>query len=902
MTLVLRSGKWIALVLLAGLVSQTALYAQRGTGNKSNKDTVALESVSSEDLLKLKEELESQRNKLETERVQLLDKGIKQSKEFLDKSGSGTATTALVLLQRAEYLYQIMNDNFSVVSDSIATENQKILNEYERRKEDFRTNLVAQKKTDKEIEQEMNQYPGPQLLPDPEMDYTEVIKTYQQLMDNFPESPYVVDAMYNIAFFREAEGRQLKSRGDERFINDGDRRQREALKIYQDLAVRFPDSKYAGECYNRIGEYYFQRGGDADLQKAIKNYSKVLDYPQAERFQEAVYKLAWTHYRLGDYPKAISYFTYLVDDVDSARYYNNFSQELDVEALVYIGISFNRWGEQIDLAQGTADGGYKLIKSYIDEAKLSEKRYAPEIIWQLGESYNLEQKDTLALYAYNTLINTYPLFWRTADAQFKVINTFERMQRGTQNKAVAKSLLDSVIFHRYKLYNSYRPGSDWSVAMTDKDLVIRANRMARDVLVDNILYYYGEASLSNDLKDWRVAMDFSRQFITFFPVDTFAYKFHYNMAFIEFAFFKMLDTAYEDFVKVATLYPYDQYRFKSAMNAYVIADSLYRARPFARPKDVPMDSILPITPSESKLLDAINNYARLFPDTSALYPTDSLENPKPVMTKPGYKTPDFLAYAGGIYFSHNDFARASQYFNTIVTRYPKSDKARLAQRYLMQTYRDKKDFRSSEIVARKLLENSEVSAEQKTEAVQVIFFSIFKHAEYFQGKKENYKAAREFQRAYEEGKKLGYGKRNELAIAMFNSGVEYYNSKELKRSIAVFEAYADTFKDTKEAPAALWNVQNMYSDMKEMKTAAQVGERLVDRYPNYSDGSRSSEVALYNSEYFFEQSSKQSAAKGDSNEAKDLNRQAIRVSEKFVKLFPKSQYTPELDFNIAKLY
>ncbi|HNO10306.1 MAG TPA: hypothetical protein PKI67_05230, partial [bacterium] len=84
MTLVLRSGKWIALVLLAGLVSQTALYAQRGTGNKSNKDTVALESVSSEDLLKLKEELESQRNKLETERVQLLDKGIKQSKDFLD--------------------------------------------------------------------------------------------------------------------------------------------------------------------------------------------------------------------------------------------------------------------------------------------------------------------------------------------------------------------------------------------------------------------------------------------------------------------------------------------------------------------------------------------------------------------------------------------------------------------------------------------------------------------------------------------------------------------------------------------------------------------------------------------------------------------------------------------------
>ena len=60
------------------------LYAQAGS---SQVDSAALENVSSEDLLKLKEDLESQKNQLELERADLLEKGLQQSKEFLEKGG-----------------------------------------------------------------------------------------------------------------------------------------------------------------------------------------------------------------------------------------------------------------------------------------------------------------------------------------------------------------------------------------------------------------------------------------------------------------------------------------------------------------------------------------------------------------------------------------------------------------------------------------------------------------------------------------------------------------------------------------------------------------------------------------------------------------------------------------------
>lgn len=896
----------IVLVLLLVAVA-TRLQAQ--TTDNGSTDTLGLENVSSEDLLKLKEDLEKQKSKLESERVELLDKGLRQSKEFLEKSAGGTATTSLVLLQRAEYLFLILEDQFQAQAESIAVLNDQRLRRWDADRDQYRAKLVAEGRDEKAIEEELGLLPPPDLVPDPEKDYTEILRTYQKLVEKFPESPYVIDAMYNIAYIRESQGKQLKLRelnspNDGKWAEEGERRLREALKYYQDLAVRFSDSKYAAEAYNRIGEYYFSRGGDADLQKAIKNYSKVLDYPQSPRFPEAVYKLAWTHYRLGNYPQAISYFTYLVDDVDSARHYNVSYQELDTEAIIYIGISFNRWAEQIDLAQGTNDGGYKLIRSYIDEAKLNKKRYAPDIMWALAESYDVEQKDTLALRAYRELLDTYPLYAKGPDAQYKVISTFQRLTNAAAtNPGLAKSLNDSVISNRFKLYEMFKPGGEWSNAVEDKEVVRRGNQMARDVLVENIFYYYQEAEASLDKENWRIALDFSKQFISYFPTDTFAYFIHYNVAFIQHYMFGQLDSAFEEYINVANKYTYDKYRYKSSIDAYFIADSLYRRNPFKKPANVPNDSVLALTPGEEKLIEAINNYSRLFPDTVSLYPMDSLTNPQPVMGIPGLKTAEFLAFAGEIYFNHNDLNRSSQYFNTILTRYPTSNKVIISEKYLMQSYVDRKDYRSSEIVARRILGNPSATTEQKDEAVRIIFYSVFKHGEAFQGAKQNAKAAREFERAYTEGTELGHKKKEELAIALFNSGIEYTNSRELKRAIRSFETYAEKFPDTKDAPNALFNAQAMYAEMKDMKAAARQSERLADTYPAYSEneGTITAEIVLYNAEYYLEQAAKQASSRGDTVDAKAQNLEAIRVSEKFVQRYPKSKYATEMDFGIAKL-
>ena len=889
-----------------------SLNAQNGSGTNNQDGTttvkdLSLEDISSEELLLLKDELQAKKDGFETDRVNLLQKGLAQSKRYLEDTKKSFSTTALILLQRAEYLYDQMNDEYQSDLDSVSKLNEVIMKSYEANVREVKARLKAENKQESAIEEEVAKIPL-DLLPDPQKEYGNIILTYQELLDKFPDSRYVADAMYNVAFLKEMMGKQLKAQAFEmpdqeaRLTRDGDRLQQQALRLYQDLVIRFSDSKYAPEAYNRTGEYYFGSGGEANLNKAIKFYNKVLDYPESRRFQPAVYKLAWTYYRLEDYPKAISYFNFLIEDVDTSKAYNSPNDfTLDPEAIEYIGICFNRWGELIDEQRGTKSGAHKLLTAYLKDAGLSNQRYAADLAWSLAESYNKEQKDTLAIYAYAEVLKHYPNYEKAPNAQFRITEAFDRMSNAeSKNVVIAKAFRDSVLSNRYKLYANYRPGSEWSKNQNDQSKVRAANKLARDALLENINYYYAEAQTTNDLQNWKIAMDISKNFITYFPTDTFAYFVHYNLAQIQYQYFQELDSAYHEFVKVSVRYKYDQYRYRSAIAAISIADSLAKRDPFIKPEKINPDSTVPLTEGEERLIDALNSYSRLFPDTITKYPMDSDTS----IGVPGKRGAEFLSFAGQIYYQHGDFNTANQYFNTVVRRYPTSAEAVSSQRYLMTAYYARNDFRSAEIVAKRLLESSKIAPKQKEDAIKTVFLSIFRHAEFFKENKEHSKAAREFRRAYDEGVKIGYPDAKNLVIALYNSADEYDQGKEYRRSISSYELFAQTYPEDKLAANALYNAAYYYDKLREYKSAATTSELVSDKYPqmDINNGQVTAEKVLYNATYFYEKAAEVAEKKNESVESKYLFNEAIRSSNKFVEKYPASKLATDVDFGIAKLY
>ena len=97
----------------------------------------------------------------------------------------------------------------------------------------------------------------------------------------------------------------------------------------------------------RMGEYYFNPPQN-ELEKAVSCYEKVIENRSGPRYHEALYKLGWSHYRLSEYPEAISYFTTLIESVDRLRQINPSIAasgiQLRDEAVEYVAISFIDFG------------------------------------------------------------------------------------------------------------------------------------------------------------------------------------------------------------------------------------------------------------------------------------------------------------------------------------------------------------------------------------------------------------------------------------------------------------------------------------------------------------------------------------------------------------------------------
>ena len=141
-------------------------------------------------------------------------------------------------------------------------------------------------------------------------------------------------------------------------------------RIYQEGIDKYPESLFAAESYMRLAEYYFAPRQDkereqniVELQKAIKLYKNVLNYRNSKRYDEALYKLGWSYYKLAAvdptyYSDAIVYFLAVVDDIKRAEELdpkNKISTpNVKEEAITYIGISFSDEDTYVKAGVGNA--------------------------------------------------------------------------------------------------------------------------------------------------------------------------------------------------------------------------------------------------------------------------------------------------------------------------------------------------------------------------------------------------------------------------------------------------------------------------------------------------------------------------------------------------------------------
>ncbi len=779
-------------------------------------------TFSAEDLLKFREYYENEVSRLKAEKKLLRQKNIQEVEKLLSENPNAHFVDK-ILLRLGEFYYEQAEDDFLAKMDAY----DKAYNAYE----------AGKRSTPPE---------------EPKIDYSKAIREFQLVVDNFPDSDLYDDALYNLAYLLSKKGENV-----------------EAVGYFQEIATKFPKSKYAPEALMQIGEYYFNPPV-RNYDEALKYYRLVLRYKDTPRYDEALYKIGWANYLKGNYTDAIASFTTLVQDIEKVKsvdYTGTYSNpSLENESLDYIGICFHD------------DGGLDNAIAYL--ADLHYPDYGVRILKKLGDVYKQnEEKFLRAIDVYSMILEKYPDSPEGPQIENEIVDSYRHLedQRG-------------MFEAQHDMFRRFHPGSAWSQAIEKKvaDPLIRrkilreASDLVKKNLRENINLLLTEAQKDSSLDYYTQAVDNSRIYLNSFPDDSLAYTIHWNMAVVLDAKLNRDEEAFKEYEKIAFDYAQDKYRKDAAKNAIAVANEILQKHQAALGKTAAQDSntirdfqklatqeqkgehLQPVSQDtlsadELRLVEAYNNFIKLFPNDK--------------------ETPVSLANAGILFYNRRHFDEALKYFTTLIRRFPDSPQLSQAQFTAMESYFGKHDFVNAEQMAKKIQEQPNAPVEVKKKARRRMAESIFMHGRTLAEKGDHLEAAKEYRRVVKEVPDATFAD-----LALFQSALEYDKVSEFSRAVEAYQYLIDHFPKSKYYLDAMNNLALDYGELKDYAYASATYERLWKATPD----SAKAQDALYNASFF--------AVK-----AKDW-KNAVRINRLYVDKYPKAPDAENMFFDMAGYY
>ena len=430
-----------ALLMVVVILVMQPSYAQQVNSqdiSEKTKSDSLLDTYSIEEIIKFRDYYQQQIDSVEKKKIAFREQTILVAEKFV-KENPESKVLDKVLLRLAELYTEIADETFL---------NQ--MQEYEQLLEDSSSTQVVTN------------------VEEPKRDYSKSLAIYERIINKMPQSNFVEDAFNN-------KGYLLKEIGE---VDS-------ALQIQYQIKSKFGESGNVPEVLMNIADYYFNSPHNL-LDSAITYYKKVLDHKGSSKFDEALYMLGRTYYRLKDYAEAIYCFTFLVDDIKRAQSFDPEQKftylALRDQALEHIGICFVDYG------------GTSAAVEYI--SNLGTPDYAFDILRILGDRYMGEKEQYEdAIRTYTTLLMMYPDHVKSPEIHEQIVSCF-LLQR--------ENLL--AYLQRDELFNLYKPGSDWWERHAAEAVRENVYQVTEAALRNNINFMFQQADSNKTEKYYRLAI------------------------------------------------------------------------------------------------------------------------------------------------------------------------------------------------------------------------------------------------------------------------------------------------------------------------------------------------------------------------------------------------------------
>ncbi len=327
-----------------------------------------------------------------------------------------------------------------------------------------------------------------------------------------------------------------------------------AFHYMRTVAVDYPASSHAAQAWMYCGEYHFDK---SELDEAIKCYHSVLKYPESDYFDQALYKLAWTQYRLSNPEKAISSFLALVELGDGTKA----GALLEKESMDYIAISFS----ETDIS---GDQGLQKAVTFVNKFGDPEKGY--RILERLAGVYRDQGRYDMASKTYKTILKMYPQHPQNPLLESQLLAISERGKSPDESGRM-----------KLAFFNKYNKKSSWSKAQKDSVICARADSLASKHLYDAAIGFHQFALQNNDTTLFDYALEAYQEFVDNYPNAPITSECHYNMAEVQFSMGDFRQAA-KEYINVSRLYKNSKYRETAAWNAIVASQQLLKVEEGAK--------------------------------------------------------------------------------------------------------------------------------------------------------------------------------------------------------------------------------------------------------------------------------------------------------------------------------
>lgn len=313
--------------------------------------------------------------------------------------------------------------------------------------------------------------------------YDSAVALYRQLLEAYPDYRRNDTVLYQLAKAYEIGGMT-----------------EEALDALNDLIARYPETPLLDEVQFRRGEMLFFRKNYNDAEIA---YSAVVDYGEESRFYEqSLYKLGWSQFKLAWYEDSLTPFFELLDrkigdesNLEEAEdRFTNLTrpeQELVEDTLRVLSISFSYME------------GAKSIDEFL--AGYGNPIYSYVIYRNLGDLYLAQERFVDAAEAYEAFVAHDPLHPKAPLLQVEVIEAYEQGGFPTLVLDGKKGFVE-----RYGM-----DGEFWVRNPVEENSAVVAHLKAN--LSDLAEYYHAKAQTGGDKADYQQAAQWYRKFLAFFP-------------------------------------------------------------------------------------------------------------------------------------------------------------------------------------------------------------------------------------------------------------------------------------------------------------------------------------------------------------------------------------------------